>query len=114
VLGRSDFGPQDDFFAAGGTSVNAIDALARVARAFGREPDVGQFFQKPVAGTLLGALERGQDEAALMLADAELAADIVPSAPGTALANRRHGPGPADRGHRFSRPRAAGRAAAAD
>ena len=46
-LNRPDVGFQDDFFEAGGSSMQVIEMLMTVADKFGREIDYGQFLQEP-------------------------------------------------------------------
>lgn len=57
-LGRADIGPRDDFFAAGGSSMQVIEMLMTVSEKFGREIDFSEFFQEPSVTRLHELLER--------------------------------------------------------
>jgi acyl carrier protein len=47
VLNRSDVGTHDDFFAAGGSSMQVIEMLMTVSDRFAREIDYVEFFKEP-------------------------------------------------------------------
>lgn len=46
-LNHPDIGVQDDFFEAGGSSMQVIEMLMTVANRFGKEIDFGEFFKEP-------------------------------------------------------------------
>jgi amino acid adenylation domain-containing protein/non-ribosomal peptide synthase protein (TIGR01720 family) len=55
LLGRSRFGPEDDFFAAGGHSLLVTQLVSRLRQTFGVEVAVRELFESP---TLAGLAER--------------------------------------------------------
>jgi acyl carrier protein len=57
-LNRTDIDPRDDFFAAGGSSMQVIEMLMTVADKFGREIDYEEFFKEPSISKLTELLER--------------------------------------------------------
>jgi acyl carrier protein len=46
-LNRPDIGLSDDFFDAGGSSMQVIEMLMTVSERFGREVDFAEFFKNP-------------------------------------------------------------------
>ncbi|HKH44008.1 MAG TPA: amino acid adenylation domain-containing protein, partial [Thermoanaerobaculia bacterium] len=65
LLGREAFGPNEDFFAAGGHSLLAVQALSRVRDAFGLELPLGAIFETPTPAALAARLgEVGSERAA--------------------------------------------------
>ena len=48
---------RDDFFEAGGSSMQVIEMLATVAEEFGKEIDYAEFFKNPCIGELTRLLE---------------------------------------------------------
>ncbi len=56
-LNRPGLGPQDDFFDAGGSSMQVIEMLMTVAEKFGREIDFAEFFKEPCIRRLGELLE---------------------------------------------------------
>ena len=59
ILGRQDFGVEDDFFALGGHSLLAVQVISRVRRVFGVELSLRKVFETPT----LTALARHLDSA---------------------------------------------------
>jgi phthiocerol/phenolphthiocerol synthesis type-I polyketide synthase E len=58
VLGDPGVGEDDDFFAAGGSSLAGVQLISRIRDTFGVELSVGVLFEKPTIGELGGELER--------------------------------------------------------
>jgi amino acid adenylation domain-containing protein len=58
LLGREAMGPHEDFFAAGGHSLLAVQAISRVRDAFGVELPVGALFEAPTPAALATRLEQ--------------------------------------------------------
>ena len=56
-LNRPGIGEQDDFFAAGGSSMQVIEMLMTVAGKYGREIDYAEFFKEPCIRKLSELLE---------------------------------------------------------
>jgi acyl carrier protein len=56
-LNRPDIGEQDDFFAAGGSSMQVIEMLMAVSNRYGREIDFAEFFKEPCVRRLSELLE---------------------------------------------------------
>lgn len=56
-LNRPDLGPRDDFFDAGGSSMQVIEMLMTVSERFGREIDFAEFFKDPCVHRLSELLE---------------------------------------------------------
>ncbi len=66
VLGRRDFGVEDDFFEYGGHSLSATQVVARIRDVMGVELPLRQFFDHPtIAGTAFWLRENRQSSAAL-------------------------------------------------
>ncbi|MEM9385726.1 MAG: amino acid adenylation domain-containing protein [Pseudomonadota bacterium] len=57
LLGVDQVGVQDDFFALGGASLTAIQALARIREAFAVELPLQSFFAAPTLGAVAAAVE---------------------------------------------------------
>jgi thioesterase domain-containing protein/acyl carrier protein len=57
VLGRSEFGPTDHFFSAGGDSLDAARVLARVEMKYGVLIPLGAFTVEPTAGGLAAMIK---------------------------------------------------------
>jgi hypothetical protein len=57
-LRRPQIGLQDDFFEAGGSSMQVIEMLMTVANEFGRDIDYAEFFADPCIRRLSELLER--------------------------------------------------------
>ncbi len=57
TLGNHDIGPDDDFFAVGGTSIQAAMAFVEIERQFGRAMPLSTLFTAGSVRRLLGALE---------------------------------------------------------
>lgn len=55
VLGMAAMDPEEDFFAAGGNSLLAVELMVKVREAFGRDPGLGALFEHPTVARL-GAL----------------------------------------------------------
>lgn len=51
-LNRPNIGLRDDFFEAGGSSMQVIEMLTTVVEKFGREIDFAEFFKSPCVLTL--------------------------------------------------------------
>jgi hypothetical protein len=51
-LKRPGLGVRDDFFAAGGSSMQVIEMLVTVTTRFGKQIDYEQFFREPCVQTL--------------------------------------------------------------
>ncbi|WP_006747349.1 non-ribosomal peptide synthetase [Thioalkalivibrio paradoxus] len=60
LLGRDDFGPDDDFFALGGHSLLAARVLARVEAECNRRLPLSAFYAAPTATGLAAVLESGE------------------------------------------------------
>ncbi len=60
-------GPDQDFFAAGGTSLLALDLLARIEAAAGVRPGIGTFFARPTPAALAGQIGDQTDDLAMLL-----------------------------------------------
>jgi acyl carrier protein len=58
LLGTSRFDPHDNFFALGGSSLQATQILSRVRTAFGVEVPVATFFETPTVAALAAAIDR--------------------------------------------------------
>lgn len=56
-LNRPGLSTRDDFFEAGGSSMQVIEMLATVADRFGKEIDYAEFFQEPCINRLSELLE---------------------------------------------------------
>ena len=56
-LNRPQMGEQDDFFDAGGSSMQVIEMLMTVSNEFGREIDYAEFFREPCIRRLSELLE---------------------------------------------------------
>jgi hypothetical protein len=56
-LGRPRLAARDDFFEAGGSSMQVIEMLATVAEEFGKEIDYTEFFKDPCVDKLRQLLE---------------------------------------------------------
>lgn len=56
-LNRPGLSTRDDFFEAGGSSMQVIEMLATVANRFGKEIDYAEFFQEPCINKLSELLE---------------------------------------------------------
>src|SRR5690606_18692944 len=66
VLGRYDFGVEDDFFAYGGHSLSATQVVARIRDVLGLELPLRQFFDNPtIAATASWMRENRQTSAVL-------------------------------------------------
>ena len=63
VLGRPSMGMGDDFFESGGHSLKAMQLVASLERAFGRDIPVRALFAAPTPGRMAGWLEKIQDPA---------------------------------------------------
>lgn len=57
-LSRPRMSIQDDFFEAGGSSMQVIEMLMTVSNKFGREIDYVEFFEEPCIRKLTELLER--------------------------------------------------------
>lgn len=64
MLGRAEFGPDDDFFLAGGHSLAAARLSAALSGATGRRVPVSLVFDEPTPARLAAALDRDQHHAA--------------------------------------------------
>jgi len=60
VLGRSDIGPDDDFFALGGDSLRAIDLLAAVGEEFGMRLRWQMLFETSTVAQLAARIDEGR------------------------------------------------------
>jgi acyl carrier protein len=58
VLGDESIGPDDDFFAVGGSSLSAVQLVARIRDTFGIELSVGILFEQGTIRHLAGELAR--------------------------------------------------------
>src|SRR5262249_37810929 len=58
VLGDDGIGPDDDFFAVGGSSLAAVQLVSRIRDTFGIELSVGILFEKGTIRHLAGELAR--------------------------------------------------------
>lgn len=56
-LNRPGLGIHDDFFDAGGSSMQVIEMLTTVAEKYGKEIDFAEFFKNPCVGRLRDLLE---------------------------------------------------------
>jgi acyl carrier protein len=56
-LNRPDIGEQEDFFEAGGSSMQVIEMLMTVSSTFGREIDYAAFLREPCVRKLSELLE---------------------------------------------------------
>jgi acyl carrier protein len=56
-LNHPNVGVQDDFFEAGGSSMQVIEMLMTVANKFGKEIDFAEFFKEPCIRKLSELLE---------------------------------------------------------
>ncbi|MFT3659819.1 MAG: amino acid adenylation domain-containing protein [Gordonia sp. (in: high G+C Gram-positive bacteria)] len=63
LLGLGRIGVDEDFFALGGTSLSAAQAVARIRTAAGRELSVRDLFEHPTAHGLAAALDSSSTEA---------------------------------------------------
>ena len=57
ALDRDSFGAEEDFFAAGGNSLLAVDLMLRVQQEFGRDPGLGALFEHPTVARLAALLD---------------------------------------------------------
>jgi acyl carrier protein len=57
-LKRPGMGIREDFFEAGGTSMQIIEMLITVTTRFGKQIDYEEFFQEPCIGKLSELLQR--------------------------------------------------------
>jgi len=57
-LGRPNLAAHDDFFDAGGSSMQVIEMLTTVAEKFGKEIDFAEFFKNPCVSRLSELLEQ--------------------------------------------------------
>lgn len=57
-LGRPNISPRDDFFEAGGSSMQVIEMLMTVSDKFGKEIDFSEFFKMPSIDKLSELLDR--------------------------------------------------------
>lgn len=64
VLGAHDLAATDDFFAAGGDSVLAVEVMERVGARLGRDLPIGYFFTAPTAEDLADAVTEAWEPAA--------------------------------------------------
>lgn len=64
VLGRPSIGMSDDFFESGGHSLKAMQLVASLERAFGRDIPVRALFAAPTPGRMAGWLEKDMDPTA--------------------------------------------------
>lgn len=62
VLGREHFGTTEDFFAAGGHSLAALEVIAAIEEQLGRTVSIGALFAHPTVQALVASI--GQDEGA--------------------------------------------------
>jgi amino acid adenylation domain-containing protein len=76
VLGRPSVGMGDDFFESGGHSLKAMQLVASLERAFGREIPVRALFSAPTPGRMAEWLEKDQTQ---LPAAGGLIVPIVPS-----------------------------------
>lgn len=60
LLGREPIGAQDDFFELGGHSLHAVEALARIRRAFGVDLAVRALYETPRLADLARTLARAR------------------------------------------------------
>lgn len=56
ILRNPELGCDDDFFEAGGDSLLAVDAAARISAALGQDVDPAMIFMYPTASGCAGAL----------------------------------------------------------
>jgi acyl carrier protein len=68
------FGIHDNFFALGGTSLQAIQVISRVRSVFGVEIPVAEFFQNPTVSGIATAVDRLRSAKAAATDDDLLAA----------------------------------------
>ncbi len=59
VLGRAPSGPEEDFFAAGGDSIQAAALVARLLERTGRDVSLTAFMAHPTTAALVAELDRG-------------------------------------------------------
>lgn len=57
ALGLPEIGAEEDFFAAGGNSLLAVELMLRVQEEFGRDPGLGALFEHPTVARLAVLLE---------------------------------------------------------
>lgn len=57
ALDVAEIGAEEDFFAAGGNSLLAVELMLRVQEAFGRDPGLGALFEHPTVARLAVLLE---------------------------------------------------------
>jgi thioester reductase-like protein len=87
ILGRSDIGVHDEFFAVGGTSLAAVRLTGAISAALGRDLPLKLLFTSPTVAALAEALREeaaGTDGAAALMEaedDAVLPAAITPAGP---------------------------------
>jgi acyl carrier protein len=63
VLEIAEVGVTDDFFALGGNSIQAMQAVSRVRSVAGAEVPLADFFEMPTVERLAGAVEAGRWDA---------------------------------------------------
>ncbi|WP_149828656.1 non-ribosomal peptide synthetase [Streptomyces tailanensis] len=82
VLGRSEVGPDDNFFEIGGHSLLAIRLLAQVKQRYGVDLALNELFNEPTARAVAGQIaERTGGGSAGVAADAASAPGGVPAGP---------------------------------
>ncbi|AUG78724.1 non-ribosomal peptide synthetase [Kitasatospora sp. MMS16-BH015] len=57
LLGEGRLGPRDDFFLAGGNSLQAVQLMSAIRRRFGVEIALGEFFAAPTVAGLAAAID---------------------------------------------------------
>ncbi|MBR1003613.1 phosphopantetheine-binding protein, partial [Bradyrhizobium liaoningense] len=68
VLGRSDFGRHDNFFALGGDSLRATQVVSRIRTEFGVELRLRSLFENTSVATLALAIDEARHSEAIAIA----------------------------------------------
>ena len=66
LLGVENIGPDDDFYALGGHSLNAAQAMSKARAAFGVDLPVRMIFEHPTISALAAAIQRRRQSAAAL------------------------------------------------